>query len=215
MLSRDEFDTVKKVRLGFATPDRGASHPAGPRRGARLRACPIRHQCRIRPGALRDLEPLAHNGHCRRPGLPVLHLRSVARAPGPARAQRGRGCGARRADCVLYRRHPDHGRHRLLDAVRGMHFFQFVRRWSTSSARSGIRASPPGRSGGGEGQFGLLPLLWGTLYISPVALWSLSRSGCLPRSTCRSTPVATCGRLPSRCSRSSPASRPSSTASSR
>lgn len=32
------------------------------------------------------------------------------------------------------------------------------------------RFSAPGRSGGAEGQFGLLPLLWGTLYISFVAL---------------------------------------------
>lgn len=32
------------------------------------------------------------------------------------------------------------------------------------------RFSAPGRSGGAEGQFGLLPLLWGTLYISLVAL---------------------------------------------
>ncbi len=32
------------------------------------------------------------------------------------------------------------------------------------------RFSSPGRSGGGEGQFGLLPLLWGTLYISIIAL---------------------------------------------
>ncbi len=32
------------------------------------------------------------------------------------------------------------------------------------------RFSAVGRSGGGEGQFGLLPLLWGTLYISAVAL---------------------------------------------
>lgn len=32
------------------------------------------------------------------------------------------------------------------------------------------RFSAVGRSGGGEGQFGLLPLIWGTLYISAVAL---------------------------------------------
>jgi phosphate transport system permease protein len=32
------------------------------------------------------------------------------------------------------------------------------------------RFSAPGRSGGGEGQFGLLPLLWGTLFISAIAL---------------------------------------------
>lgn len=32
------------------------------------------------------------------------------------------------------------------------------------------RFSSPGRSGGAEGQFGLLPLLWGTLFISAIAL---------------------------------------------
>jgi phosphate transport system permease protein len=32
------------------------------------------------------------------------------------------------------------------------------------------RFSAPGRSGGEEGQFGLLPLLWGTLFISAIAL---------------------------------------------
>jgi phosphate transport system permease protein len=32
------------------------------------------------------------------------------------------------------------------------------------------RFSAPGRSGGAEGQFGLLPLLWGTLFISTIAL---------------------------------------------
>jgi phosphate transport system permease protein len=52
-----------------------------------------------------------------------------------------------------------------------LHFFQFVPPleylfgtvWDP-------RFSAVGRSGGGEGQFGLLPLLWGTLYISFVAL---------------------------------------------
>jgi phosphate transport system permease protein len=32
------------------------------------------------------------------------------------------------------------------------------------------RFSAPGRSGGGEGQFGLVPLLWGTIFISAIAL---------------------------------------------
>ncbi|MEJ2123606.1 MAG: phosphate ABC transporter permease subunit PstC, partial [Alphaproteobacteria bacterium] len=32
------------------------------------------------------------------------------------------------------------------------------------------RFSSPGREGGAEGQFGLLPLLWGTLFISAIAL---------------------------------------------
>ncbi len=32
------------------------------------------------------------------------------------------------------------------------------------------RFSAPGRSGGGDGQFGLVPLLWGTLFISAIAL---------------------------------------------
>ena len=56
----------------------------------------------------------------------------------------------------------------LFEAI---HFFQFVPPleyffgtvWDP-------RFSAVGRSGGGEGQFGLLPLIWGTLYISFVAL---------------------------------------------
>jgi len=52
-----------------------------------------------------------------------------------------------------------------------LHFFQSV---SPSEFFFGTvwdpRFSAPGRSGGDAGQFGLLPLLWGTLYISFVAL---------------------------------------------
>lgn len=53
-----------------------------------------------------------------------------------------------------------------------LHFFQYV---SLTDYLFGTvwdpRFSAVGRSGGGEGQFGLVPLLWGTLYISAVALF--------------------------------------------
>lgn len=52
-----------------------------------------------------------------------------------------------------------------------MHFFQSVapRDFFLGTVWD-PRFSAPGRMGGNEGQFGLLPLLWGTLYISFVAL---------------------------------------------
>ncbi len=52
-----------------------------------------------------------------------------------------------------------------------LHFFDFVSPWRFLFGTVwDPRFSAVGSSGGGEGQFGLLPLLWGTLYISFVAL---------------------------------------------
>lgn len=52
-----------------------------------------------------------------------------------------------------------------------LHFFDFVSPWSYLFGTVwDPRFSAVGRSGGGDGQFGMLPLLWGTLYISIVAL---------------------------------------------
>jgi len=52
-----------------------------------------------------------------------------------------------------------------------LHFFNYVTPWRFFFGTEwDPRFSAAGSSGGGEGQFGLLPLLWGTLYISIVAL---------------------------------------------
>ncbi len=52
-----------------------------------------------------------------------------------------------------------------------LHFFGFVSPWRFFFGTVwDPRFSAAGQSGGGDGQFGLLPLLWGTLYISIVAL---------------------------------------------
>ena len=52
-----------------------------------------------------------------------------------------------------------------------LHFFDFVEPWRFFFGTVwDPRFSAVGRSGGGDGQFGMLPLLWGTLYISFVAL---------------------------------------------
>jgi phosphate transport system permease protein len=53
-----------------------------------------------------------------------------------------------------------------------LHFFDFVEPWRFFFGTVwDPRFSAAGSSGGGEGQFGMLPLLWGTLYISVVALF--------------------------------------------
>jgi phosphate transport system permease protein len=52
-----------------------------------------------------------------------------------------------------------------------LQFFQSVSIWDFLFGTVwDPRFSAPGRSGGAEGQFGLLPLLWGTLFISAIAL---------------------------------------------
>jgi phosphate transport system permease protein len=52
-----------------------------------------------------------------------------------------------------------------------LHFFDFVPPWRFFFGTVwDPRFSAAGSSGGGDGQFGMLPLLWGTLYISFVAL---------------------------------------------
>jgi phosphate transport system permease protein len=52
-----------------------------------------------------------------------------------------------------------------------LQFFQSVNIWDFLFGTVwDPRFSAPGRSGGAEGQFGLLPLLWGTLFISTIAL---------------------------------------------
>jgi phosphate transport system permease protein len=52
-----------------------------------------------------------------------------------------------------------------------IHFFDFVAPWRFFFGTVwDPRFSAAGATGGGDGQFGMLPLLWGTLYISLVAL---------------------------------------------
>ncbi len=52
-----------------------------------------------------------------------------------------------------------------------LHFFHFVPPWKFFFGTVwDPRFSAAGQSGGGDGQFGLIPLIWGTLYISIVAL---------------------------------------------
>lgn len=52
-----------------------------------------------------------------------------------------------------------------------IHFFNYVQPWRFFFGTVwDPRFSAAGQTGGGDGQFGLLPLLWGTLYISIVAL---------------------------------------------
>jgi len=52
-----------------------------------------------------------------------------------------------------------------------LHFFHYVSPWRFFFGTVwDPRFSAAGQTGGGDGQFGMLPLLWGTLYISLVAL---------------------------------------------
>ena len=97
-------------------------------------------------------------------GLLLVRARSALPATASKRVD------ADRSRRRLHRRHPDDGRYRAVDAVRDAALLPSVPPHDSSSARSGIRAFPRGREGGAQGQFGLLPLLWGTLYISFVAL---------------------------------------------
>ena len=70
-------------------------------------------------------------------------------------------------------------------------------------------------SGGGTGQFGLIPLLAGTLYIALVSMIVAVPVGLMAADlSWASTRAPRCAPSSSRCSSCSPASRPSSTASS-
>ena len=147
---------------------------------------------------------------------PASALRSARIAPscGPATSS-SRSCspGCRRLD----RRHPDDRRHRALDAVREPSTSSraspvgLLLRHGLGSALLGRRPAPAAR----EGQFGLHAAAVGhALHLRSSPCWSRCRSACSRRSTCPSTPAAACARSSSRCWRSWPASRPSSTASS-
>jgi phosphate transport system permease protein len=94
-------------------------------------------------------------------------------------------------------------------------FFRQVSPCPSSSARCGTRVSLPPAPGGSEGQFGLIPLLAGTLYIATVALLVAVPVGLM--SAVYMSEYASRLSAPSSSRRwnCSPASRPSSTASSR
>ena len=98
-----------------------------------------------------------------------------------------------------------------------IHFFSFVSPLDYFLRHGlGSPASPPPVTrGGGGGQFGLLPLLWGTLYISIVALLVAVPVGLFGAIYMSEYANRQCARRQSRSWRSSPASRPSSTACSR
>ncbi len=94
---------------------------------------------------------------------------------------------------------------------------EFFRLYPASEFFSGLEWAPSFSGRGGSSELGILPLLWGTLYISFVALcWWRCRSGSFSAiylSEYADPPRPR--RSPSRCSRSWRASPPSSTASSR
>jgi len=134
-----------------------------------------------------------------------------ARAAGP---QQGRADRQGRPDRLFDHRDLHHCRHRHLGAVRvhpassrrAGHRVPVRLQWSPQLA---IRADQVGSSGA----FGAVPLFTGTLLIAASRWRWRCRSACSPPSTSLNTPPPGASRGSSRCSRCSPASRRSSTAS--
>jgi hypothetical protein len=91
-------------------------------------------------------------------------LRLCPHAPGIPRPERGRIRHPRASDAGLDHRDPDDGRHRPVDAVRDV---QLLRALPWREFFFGLEWRP---SFEGGSDLGLIPLLWGTLYISFIAL---------------------------------------------
>ena len=92
---------------------------------------------------------------------------------------------------------------------------EFFRLYPITDFFFGLTWSPSFSGRGGSSELGIIPLIWGTLYISSSHCWWLCPSGCLPRSICRNMPRPRCERLPNPRWRFWRGSPPSSTASSR
>ena len=171
-LSNEEFEIVRKARYGFTSP--ADAQRVLQERGIALGSAPEPYVI----AAAYDQADLQNRGKlyitCAAIGLALLgFLYANWRVHPKLRARNGvekrRPC---RTDPLVHGGHPDDRRHHLLDAVRE---HPLLRAWSIRCASSSApswdpRFSAAGNASAGEGQFGLMPLLWGTLYISLVAL---------------------------------------------
>jgi phosphate transport system permease protein len=170
-LSKDEFDTVKKVRLGFAAAGDGMRILQD--RGVVLGSAPEPYVINV----AYDQVQYETWGRWLMTGVAgtlafFCFIYAMWRIHPALRARNG-------VESVVVAFLIASSTVAILTTVgivfsmlfEALHFFQFVPPleylfgtvWDP-------RFSAVGRSGGGEGQFGLVPLLWGTLYISAVAL---------------------------------------------
>jgi phosphate transport system permease protein len=170
-LSRDDYEVVKRVRYGFAAPDDAMRILQD--RGVALGSAPEPYVITAAYDQVQYERWSRWLNTGIASGLALLCLLyAVARIRPPLRARNT-------VEAVVLAALVSSSTVAILTTVgiilsmlfETLHFFEFVRPldyffgtvWDP-------RFSAVGRSGGGEGQFGLLPLLWGTLFISLVAL---------------------------------------------